>query len=158
MFWEKAETERFVRLLKKAPGKPRLPGEWSRRTIMKMAGGAVAAGALWDGSTKPARAFVREESPGIKLTQLCRLDADADQMLFLKQCGYTHVFGAANKMMSVDELKAAKKHFSDNGLTLGNIRYNYLNVAKILLNQPDRDAGIADQIQWLKNSGEAGFD
>ncbi len=42
---------------------------------------------------------------------------------------------------------------------LNNIRYNYSNIDKIVLNiDNQRDAATADQLTWLKNSGDAGFD
>lgn len=133
----------------------------TRRSVVSMTMGAVLGASLlrW----RDTLAIVREQAPGIKLSVLASLNPTDDDLKFLNEVGYQYVFCTTQKLMSVDEMLAAKKRFSNAGIVLDNIRYftggpaGYTDMADIVLNRPGRAQAIENAKTWIRNSGTAGF-
>ena len=137
-------------------------GGLSRRELMQLLVAAAVTTASLE-HAKPASANVRTQPPGVKLCQRVSLNPSDEELLFVKQLGYQYVFSNTPRLMSVQELVAAKRRFADAGLVLDNIRYftggkaGYKTMSDILLDTKDRDQSIEDAKTWIRNSGEAGF-
>jgi mannonate dehydratase len=139
----------------------------SRRALAKIAvGGAAAIVAL--GKLRAANALSYSGPSGVKLTGQGSVNPTDDDLKFFNEVGYKTVYAFAPRsgdMMTVDQMKAAKKRYSDAGIVLHNIRYllggpggNDVNM--LLLNLPGADQALERVKEWIRRTGKngAGFD
>jgi mannonate dehydratase len=133
----------------------------TRRDMMKLTmGAALGASAL--GGAQLSLAKLRPQPPGIKFCQAASLKPTDQDLLFLRQLGFDHVFCNAPEPMSVEDMQAVKKVYADAGITLDNLRHfsggagqNDLNA--VLLDLPERPQAIENIKTWIRNVGAAGF-
>src|ERR1700722_8761231 len=139
----------------------------SRRALAKITLGGAAAMVALD-KLRAANALSYSGPSGVKLTGQGSVNPTDDDLKFFNEVGYKYVYAFAPRsgdMMTVDQMKAAKKRYSDAGIVLHNIRYllggpggNDVNV--LLLNLPGADQALERVKEWIRRTGKngAGFD
>src|SRR5689334_19308449 len=126
-----------------------------RREFHKIA--ALGAAAML--ASRPSRAAVHKNDPGIKLCAQASAKPSSDDLLFLREIGAQYVsVGSTPDLRTAEGFLEIKKRYADAGITVWNIGNTSVhNMPEVTLNLPGRDDKIAEYKQYLRNLGKAGI-
>jgi mannonate dehydratase len=126
-----------------------------RREFHKLA--TLGAAALL--ASRPARADVHKNAPGIKLCAQAGAKPSDDELLFLRQIGVQYVsVGSSPDLRTAEGFRQIKNRFADAGITVWNIGNTSVhNMSEVTLNLPGRDKKIEEYKQYIRNLGKAGI-
>ena len=110
-------------------------------------------------ASRPARATVHKNDPGIKLCAQTGAKPSDNDLLYLKEIGAQYVSVASTPdLRTAEGFMQIKKRYADAGITVWNIGNTSVhNMSEVTLNLPGRDKKIEEYKQYLRNLGKAGI-
>ena len=129
-----------------------------RRDFIKLAAGAVAAGAFWNPFDARAAAKLESLSRGIKVSLQISTDASDEDLRFAQQLGVNYVnIPTGGRKATLENFIRLKQRVEAAKLKVWNIgNSNVHNMPEVTLNLPGRDKKIEEYKSFLRNLAKAG--
>jgi mannonate dehydratase len=130
-----------------------------RRDFIKLAVGAVAAGAVWTPLMARAATKLEPLPRGIKVSLQISTDVTHDDLQFAQQLGVGYVnIPTSGRRATLETFIRLKKRVEAAGLKVWNIgNSNVHNMQEVTLNLPGRDKKIEEYKTFLRNLATAGI-
>jgi mannonate dehydratase len=131
----------------------------SRRTFLKLAGAAAAAGVLGRPARVTAAAKLEPWAAGIKISLQISTDATDEDLQFAQQLGVEYVsIPTGGAKATLENFVRLKGRVEQAGLKVWNIgNTNVHNMPEVTLNLPGRDQKIEEYKAFLRNLAKAGL-
>ena len=129
-----------------------------RRDFIKLAAGAVAAGAIWNPFDARAAAKLEPLSRGIKVSLQISTDASDEDLRFAQQLGVSYVnIPTGGRKATLENFIRLKQRVEAAKLKVWNIgNSNVHNMPEVTLNLPGRDKKIEEYKSFLRSLAKAG--
>src|SRR3954470_11799415 len=130
-----------------------------RRNFLRLAAGAVAAGALWRPFEARAARRLEPLSPGIKTSLQISTDVTDEDLRFAQQLGVRYVnIPTGGRKATLKNFIHIKERVEAAELKVWNIgNTNVHNMPEVTLNLPGRDKKIEEYKTFLRNLATAGI-
>jgi mannonate dehydratase len=130
-----------------------------RRNFIRLAGGAVAAGAVWTPQKAHAAHKLEPLSPGIKVSLQISTDAAEEDLVFAQQLGVEYVnIPTRGDRATLENFVRLKQKVEAARLKVWNIGNSDVhNMQEVTLNLQGRDQKIEEYKNYLRNLAKAGI-
>jgi mannonate dehydratase len=131
----------------------------NRRSFVKLAVGAAAAGSPWNPLLAKAAKKLEPLPPGIKVSLQVPTNPRDEDLQFAQQLGVEYVnIPSGGSQSTLENFQLWKKRVEAAGLKVWNIgNSNVHNMPEVTLNLPGRDQKIEEYKTFLRNLAQAGI-